>query len=150
MCILPFPALLCISERRLRIAIIGIYSLAFIAIFISLSRAVIFTQMDPKHVGRIVEILTMVELATTNVIGCLPGISSLFTRKYVSTVSRETGAYRMDGFSQISNHSCPSKLAVTSYHLRANRETLAQPMEAVYQAGQPPLITLSAKELLRR
>ncbi|KAF2676449.1 hypothetical protein K458DRAFT_410407 [Lentithecium fluviatile CBS 122367] len=127
-CILPFPTLVLISEPSLRVAIIGVYSLAFFAIAVSLSRAVILSQKDPKTVGRILQILTMVELATTNVIGCVPGISSLFMAKYVSSSSRETRAnlgYRMEGFSQISTKSLSGKPAAVNLPAESQQRDLS-------------------------
>ncbi|KAH6667168.1 hypothetical protein B0J14DRAFT_183719 [Halenospora varia] len=82
LCILPFPALVKISERRIRTAVCGVYSLAGITIIISILRAVILglnTGASLEHIS----ILTMIEVTTIVVMGCLPGLSSTFTRKYI-------------------------------------------------------------------
>ena len=85
-CILPFPALLKISERPIRTAVCGVYSLAVITIIISILRAVLLglnTDASLEHIS----ILTMIEVMTVVVVGCLPGLSSTFTRKYVYHVT---------------------------------------------------------------
>jgi len=78
-CILPFPALIQVKERRLRYAVCGIYSLAII---VSTTRIVLLginAQANIKYIT----VLTQFELTTAVVVGSLPGISSVFTRKYV-------------------------------------------------------------------
>jgi hypothetical protein len=85
-CILPFPALVKISERPIRTAVCGVYSLAVITIIISILRAVLLglnTDTSLEHIS----ILTMIEVMTIVVVGCLPGLSSTFTRKYVYHVT---------------------------------------------------------------
>ena len=82
MCILPYPALLQLRERRLRIAVCMVYGLAVIVITVSIIRAVLLGNNAQANV-RYIMVLTMVEVATSVVIGSLPGISSFFIRKYV-------------------------------------------------------------------
>ena len=82
MCILPFPALVKISERRIRTAVCGVYSLAGITIIISILRAVLLGLNRGASLEHI-SILTMIEVMTIVVVGCLPGLSSTFTRKYI-------------------------------------------------------------------
>ncbi|KAH7119437.1 hypothetical protein B0J13DRAFT_651397 [Dactylonectria estremocensis] len=82
-CILPFPALLKVSEPRLRIAVGGVYSLAFISIAVTIVRAVLIAT-DAQHSTKKIMILTAVELTVCLVIGIFPGISVAFTRKYVN------------------------------------------------------------------
>jgi hypothetical protein len=90
-CILPFPALVKISERPIRTAVCGVYSLAGITIIISIVRAVLLglnTDASLEHIS----ILTMIEVMTIVVVGCLPGLSSTFTRKYVYHVTSKPGS----------------------------------------------------------
>jgi len=82
LCILPFPALIQIGERRLRVAICGVYALASVAIIVSAVRAALL-GVNPQSNIKYVMSLTMIEVATCIVVGCLPCISSTFTRKYV-------------------------------------------------------------------
>lgn len=78
---MPFPALLKVTETRLRIAVCGVYSLAIIAIIVSLVRAVLLATDSQNSLKRII-ILTTIELTVCIVIGIIPGVSSAFTRKY--------------------------------------------------------------------
>ena len=59
-----------------------VYGLAVIAITVSIIRAVLLGNNAQANVKYIM-ILTMVEVATSVVVGSLPGISSFFIRKYV-------------------------------------------------------------------
>ncbi|KAH7017922.1 hypothetical protein B0J12DRAFT_688678 [Macrophomina phaseolina] len=82
LCILPFPALMQIRERRLRVGVCAVYGLAVVSTIVSIVRAVLLgiqTESSLKHLS----VLTMVEVTTIIVIGCLPGVSSTFTRGYV-------------------------------------------------------------------
>lgn len=82
LCILPYPALLQLRERRLRIAVGMVYGLVVIVIAVSIIRAVLLGNNAQANV-RYIMVLTMVEVATSVVVGSLPGISSFFIRKYV-------------------------------------------------------------------
>jgi hypothetical protein len=92
-CILPFPALIQIGERRLRVAVCGVYALASVAIIVSAVRAALL-GVNPQSNIKYIMTLTMIEVATCVVVGCLPCISSTFTRKYV---------YSSRGFTNSSN-----------------------------------------------
>ncbi|KAH6695941.1 hypothetical protein BKA61DRAFT_683319 [Leptodontidium sp. MPI-SDFR-AT-0119] len=81
LCILPFPTLLKVTETRLRIAVCGVYSLAVIAIIVSLVRVVLLATDVQNSIKRIM-VLTTIELTVCIIIGVIPGISSAFTRKY--------------------------------------------------------------------
>lgn len=85
-CILPFPALVKIRERSIRTAVCGVYSLAGITIIISILRAVLL-GLNTNASLELISILTMIEVMTIVVVGCLPGLSSTFTRKYVDHVT---------------------------------------------------------------
>ena len=85
-CILPFPALLKVTETRLRVAICGVYSLTIVAIIVTIIRVVLLATDVQNSIKRII-VLTTVELTVCIVIGILPGISSSFTRKYAQGVS---------------------------------------------------------------
>ena len=79
---MPFPALVKISERRIRTAVCGVYSLAGITIIISILQAVLLGLNRGASLEHI-SILTMIEVMIIVVMGCLPGLSSTFTRKYI-------------------------------------------------------------------
>jgi hypothetical protein len=59
-----------------------VYGLAVIVIAVSIVRAVLLGNNAQANV-RYIMVLTMVEVATSVVVGSLPGISSFFIRKYV-------------------------------------------------------------------
>lgn len=58
------------------------YSLAFVVIIIGVTRAILLGINAQANIQYII-VLTTIELAANVVIGSLPGISSVFTRKYV-------------------------------------------------------------------
>ncbi|KAN0093539.1 hypothetical protein V8E51_016723 [Hyaloscypha variabilis] len=74
-------SLLKIAERRLRLAICGVYSIAFVAIIVSIIRIVLLATDVQNSIKRIM-VLTAVEMTVCIVIGVLPGISSSFTKRY--------------------------------------------------------------------
>ena len=113
MCILPYPALLQLQERRLRIAVCMVYGLAVIAITVSIIRAVLLGNNAQANIKYIM-ILTMVEVATSVVVGSLPGISSFFIRKYV--YGGTDGKYF-------------SSRDVSSYYKRTTFSQLREPLE---------------------
>lgn len=83
-CILPFPALLKVTEPRLRLAVCAVYSLAIVAIIVSLIRVVLLATDVQNSIKRIM-VLTTIEATVCIIIGILPGISSAFTSKYVQS-----------------------------------------------------------------
>ena len=60
----------------------GIYGLAFTVIVVSVTRIVLL-GINAKANIKYITVLTMFELTTAVIVGSLPGISSVFTRKYV-------------------------------------------------------------------
>jgi len=66
---LPFPALVKISERPIRTAVCGVYSLARITIIISILRAVLL-GLNRDASLELISILTMIEVMTVVVVGC--------------------------------------------------------------------------------
>ncbi|RYP37691.1 hypothetical protein DL768_010841 [Monosporascus sp. mg162] len=82
LCVLPFPALVRVSEPRLRAAVCGVYSLAIISIVVTIIRAILLAT-DSQHNLKRILILTAIELTVCILIGVLPGVSSAFTRRYV-------------------------------------------------------------------
>ena len=112
-CILPFPALLKVTERRLRIAICCVYSIAVVAIIVTVIRIILLATDVENSIKRIM-VLTAVEVTVCIVIGILPGISSTFTKRYTqggSEVNKSTfssrlksGKLRNPAFAQISGH----------------------------------------------
>jgi len=113
LCILPFPALLKVTERRLRIAICGVYSIAFIAIIVSIIR-IILLAIDVQNSIKRIMVLTSVEGTVCIVVGILPGISSSFTKRYIqggsefnkSTPSSKlkSGKFSRPSFAQLSGN----------------------------------------------
>ncbi|RYP41585.1 hypothetical protein DL767_000927 [Monosporascus sp. MG133] len=82
LCVLPFPALMRVSEPRLRAAVCGIYGLAIISIIVTIIRAILLAT-DAQHNLKKIFILTTIELTVCILIGALPGVSSPFTRRYI-------------------------------------------------------------------
>ncbi|KAF2186712.1 hypothetical protein K469DRAFT_687070 [Zopfia rhizophila CBS 207.26] len=105
LCILPWLALIQISERRLLIAVGCVYGLAIISIIVSVLRLALFAA-DVKRNLKFRMLLIMVKLVTLNALGCLPGISSMFTREYLHystrTISEGNKANRLCGSSNYS------------------------------------------------
>lgn len=98
-CVLPFPALLKVSERRLRIAICLVYSIAFVDIIVSVTRIVLLATDVQNSLKRIMA-LTSIETTVCLVVGILPGISSSFTKRYVQGglhIKKPTHSGRLSG-----------------------------------------------------
>ncbi|CZR60162.1 uncharacterized protein PAC_10058 [Phialocephala subalpina] len=110
-CILPFPVLLKVTERRLRIVICGVYSIAFVAIIVSIIRIILLVTDVQNSIKRIM-VLTAVEVTVCVVIGILPGISSSFTKRYAqggsefpkSSSRSKSGKLSHPTFAQLSGH----------------------------------------------
>lgn len=113
MCILPFPALLKVTEKRLRAAICGVYSIAFVAIIVTITRIILLATDVQNSIKRIM-VLTTIEGTVIIVIGILPGISSSFTKRYAqggsegnkSTLSSQLKSGKLNNptFAQLSGH----------------------------------------------
>ncbi|KAH7176229.1 hypothetical protein EDB81DRAFT_33686 [Dactylonectria macrodidyma] len=86
LCVLPFPALAKVSERRLRIAVYMVYSLGLVSIAVTIARIVLLAT-DASHSIEKIMLLSQAEITTCIVIGVLPGASSAFTRKYIYGIS---------------------------------------------------------------
>jgi len=97
LCVLPFPALLKISETRLRIAICGMYCLAIISIVVTIARLVLLAT-DSEHSTDKILILTLAETTTCIIIAALPGISSTFVRKYARGSSKSRSSRTKSNF----------------------------------------------------
>lgn len=91
-CLLPFPALIRIREKRLRYAVCGVYCLTFIVIIFSTIRIVLLGVNASANIKYIM-VITMAELTTVVIVGALPGISSVFTRKYVEGKGNPVASY---------------------------------------------------------
>lgn len=113
-CILPFPALLKVTERRLRVAICGVFSIAFVALIVSIVRVTLLATNANNSIQKIM-ILSTIEMTASIVIGILPGLSSSFTRRYVqagtetpkSSSRSKIGRSRRQTFTQLSAHRIP-------------------------------------------
>jgi hypothetical protein len=80
--IVPFPALLLITEKRTRIAISIVFGLAGIVVIASVVRAVLLTEQTAKA-SYLVVTLSHIEVATGIIISALPEASRSFTRRYL-------------------------------------------------------------------
>lgn len=90
-CVLPFPALAKVTERRLRITVYMVYSIGLISISVSIAR-IILLATDARHSIEKIMLLSVAEITTCLVIGVLPGISSVFTKKYIYGISSSSSA----------------------------------------------------------
>ncbi len=80
--IVPFPALLLITEKRTRIAISIVFGLAGIVIVASIVRAILLTKQTDQKTYLVVT-LSHIEVATAIIISALPEVSRSFTRRYL-------------------------------------------------------------------
>jgi len=95
--IAPFPALLLITERRTRIAILVVFSLAGIAVLVSAVRAILLSKQQGSIYLTVM--LSHIEIATGVIISALPEVSRSFTKLYLQSAStrtykKGTSAYR--------------------------------------------------------
>jgi hypothetical protein len=86
--IAPFPALLLLTERRTRIAIFVVFSLAGIAVIVSAVRAVLLLKQQGSIY--LVIMLSHIEIATGVIISALPEVSRSFTKLYLRGASPRT------------------------------------------------------------
>jgi hypothetical protein len=89
----PFPALLLITEKRIRIAISIVFGLAGIAVVVSIIRAVLIAK-DVIRLSNLTIILSHIEVTSGVIISALPEVSRGFTRAYLQSSgirSFETG-----------------------------------------------------------
>lgn len=84
--IVPFPALMLITERRTRIAVLFVFGLAGIVVIVSTVRTILLV----KHQGGMYlsMMLGHIEIMTGVVISALPEVSRSFTRVYLQSGSR--------------------------------------------------------------
>jgi hypothetical protein len=78
----PFPALLLITEKRTRIAISIVFGLAGIVIISSIVRTILLRKQSDETSYLIVR-LSHIEVATGIIISALPEVSRSFTRRYL-------------------------------------------------------------------
>ncbi|RYO96012.1 hypothetical protein DL765_011750 [Monosporascus sp. GIB2] len=119
LCVLPFPALMKVSEPRLRAAVCGVYGLAIISIVVTIIRAILLAT-DPQYNLKRIFILSAIELTVCILIGALPGVSSPFTRRYVygptsasskeppPGVNRRLSSQTKRNFSRLKNQNRPN------------------------------------------
>jgi hypothetical protein len=86
--IVPFPALLLITEKRTRIAISIVFGLAGIAVIVSVVRAVLLSEQ--RCSPYLTVMLSHIEIATGVIISALPEVSRSFTRLYLQRASSRT------------------------------------------------------------
>jgi hypothetical protein len=84
LCIIPFPALILITEKRIRIAMSMVFGLAGVVIIVSLTRAILIRQ-SPVKSGELIITLSTIEVATGIIISAIPEVSRSFTRKYLES-----------------------------------------------------------------
>ncbi|KAF8860471.1 hypothetical protein BDZ45DRAFT_313295 [Acephala macrosclerotiorum] len=82
----PFPALLLITERRIRIAVSIVFGLAGIMVVVSIIRAILIANDDIK-LNNLIIILSHIEVMSGVIISALPEVSRGFTRAYLQSSS---------------------------------------------------------------
>jgi len=92
LCILPYPALLLITEKRTRLAIFVVFSIAGLVVIVSLVRAVLLAH-DPTKNGFMIIMLSHIEVCAGIVISAVPEASRSFTQKYLQNSNNGTGSY---------------------------------------------------------
>jgi hypothetical protein len=80
----PFPALLLITEKRIRIAISIVFGLTGVVVVVSTIRAILIAK-DATKASYLIVILSHVEVATGVIISALPEVSRGFTRAYLQS-----------------------------------------------------------------
>lgn len=127
---MPFPALLKVTESRLRLAICGVYSLAIVAIIVTIIRVILLATDVESSIKKIL-VLTAVELTVCIVIGILPGVSSSFTKRYVQ------------GGSESNKLASTSRLKSDKYNNRVFVQLPGYDSSAVKAGGDADAIELS-------
>ncbi|KAH7333122.1 hypothetical protein BKA65DRAFT_553465 [Rhexocercosporidium sp. MPI-PUGE-AT-0058] len=86
--IVPFPALLLITQRRTRICISFVFALAGVIVIVSTVRVILIVKQHGNL--PLLAILSHIEVATGVIISALPEVSRTFTRKYLDSSSRKS------------------------------------------------------------
>ncbi len=84
LCALPFPALLLITEKRIRAVISFVFGLAGIVVIVSIVRAVLISQHSNGRTTWII-LLSHIEITAGLCISAIPEISKYFTKKYLES-----------------------------------------------------------------
>lgn len=124
LCILPFPALMRITEKRIRIIISCVFALAGLVVIVSLIRAIQLIEKD-RHRTNIIIFLSHVEVTAALVISAVPGMSKYFTAKYLQ--STQSGGNSTAGNSSShpwrqTRHSIPSDVVLASRSDKKNTD----------------------------
>ena len=85
--IAPFPALLLITKRRTRIAILVVFGLGGVVVLVSVVRAILISKRCAS--SNLVVMLSHIEVATGVIISALPEVSRSFTRLYLQRLNTE-------------------------------------------------------------
>jgi hypothetical protein len=127
-CILPYPVLISMSKLRLRIAICVVYSLGIISIAVNITRIVLLAT-DAQHSVTKIMILSQAEVTTCIVIGVLPGISRVFTKKYLqgSSASKDGAGQLFDRDQPPLNHGDASERNEAEFIELSGRPALSLP-----------------------
>ncbi len=84
LCALPFPALLLITEKRVRAVISFVFGLAGMVVIVSIVRAVLISEHASGRDTWII-LLSHVEITAGLCISAIPEISKYFTKKYLES-----------------------------------------------------------------
>ncbi|KAJ2898986.1 hypothetical protein MKZ38_003555 [Zalerion maritima] len=81
--VIPYPAITKITNRHLRLAVGGVYTLGIISIITSIARVVLLL-VEPDKLANTITMQTAVETSLHVVVATIPGISGSFVKKYVT------------------------------------------------------------------
>ena len=90
--IVPFPALVLITERRIRIAIFVVFGLAGITVVVSVVRAILLSKQQGNIYLTLM--LSHIEIAAGVIIRALPEVSRISTGLYLQSYEKGTSACR--------------------------------------------------------
>jgi hypothetical protein len=97
LCLVPFPALTLITEKRIKRVVGCVFCLAGTVVLVSLVRAVLIYKNPGENLSWIL-ILSHIEVTAGLVIASLPEVSKYFTRKYLQS-SRDRSRGNTNGLS---------------------------------------------------
>jgi len=97
----PFPALLLITEKRIRIAVSIVFGLAGIMVVVSIVRAILIAN-NYIQLNNLTIILSHIEVTSGVIISALPEMSRGFTRAYLQSSSDRQRTQRTTGGATLS------------------------------------------------
>jgi hypothetical protein len=137
--IVPFPALMLITDRRTRNAIFFVFGLAGIAIIVTTVRTILIVKQGGSIYLTL--ILCNIEIAVGVVISALPEVSRSFTRMYLQSAGRTYGkgisTFRQGTANVVNISKTKNKERFTKHGTEHSQDPINDDIESESAGGRP-------------